>query len=221
MSNVFFTADQHFGHNNILKFCKRPFADMTEMREALIERHNAKVRKGDLVYHLGDMFWQTMTEEEALSILNRLVGQHYFVWGNHDELIEGSPALQQKFVWLKDLTVIKPRAQYPKIVLCHYAMRVWRGSHNGTWQLYGHSHAALPEIANRSFDVGVDAWDFAPAALEEVAAKMRQKIEAGANDPMAPAIAADPWQKGQIPPPLPEDVRTAWLATDSVKRCIE
>ena len=41
MSEIFFTADQHFGHQNILVFCKRPFASMDEMREELIARNNA------------------------------------------------------------------------------------------------------------------------------------------------------------------------------------
>lgn len=35
---VFFTADLHFGHENVLRFDKRPFQTVAEMDEELIRR---------------------------------------------------------------------------------------------------------------------------------------------------------------------------------------
>jgi hypothetical protein len=54
MKNIYFTADTHFNHANIISFCQRPFASVAEMNEALIAKWNARVGEGDLVYHLGD-----------------------------------------------------------------------------------------------------------------------------------------------------------------------
>ena len=76
-----------------------------------------------------------------------------------------------------------------KIVLMHYAMRVWNKSHWGMWHLYGHSHGSLPEDPkSMSFDVGVDAIakryavdgiinpdDYRPISYEEVKAIMEKK----------------------------------------------
>jgi calcineurin-like phosphoesterase family protein len=42
--NTFFTADEHYLHENIIKFCNRPFANRDEMKEALIENHNIGMR---------------------------------------------------------------------------------------------------------------------------------------------------------------------------------
>ena len=40
---VFFTADTHFDHANIIRFCNRPFATVEDMNEALIANWNRKV----------------------------------------------------------------------------------------------------------------------------------------------------------------------------------
>lgn len=171
----YFTADEHFGHRNIIDFCKRPYKDVKEMQEKLIENHNKTVKSGDLVYHLGDMFWRTTLLDDAISIVKQLNGQHYYIFGNHDELFKNK-TLRDCFVWCKDIENLKIDG-LPNIVLCHYAMRVWNGSHRRAIQLYGHTHAALPEDGSLSMDVGVDAQNFYPISLDEVIEKMRVKAE--------------------------------------------
>ena len=54
-----------------------------------------------------------------------------------------------------------------RIVLCHYAMRVWPGDRRGAVMLYGHSHGRLSGNS-QSLDVGVDCWGFAPASWSQV-----------------------------------------------------
>jgi calcineurin-like phosphoesterase family protein len=38
----FFTADTHFGHVNMLRYCNRPFTSVEEMDAALIARWNRR-----------------------------------------------------------------------------------------------------------------------------------------------------------------------------------
>lgn len=177
MSNTFFTSDHHFGHNNIIRFCDRPFESVDEMDEILIERWNQKVRKHDRVYHLGD-FAMTKNKEKVGEIIDRLNGKIYLIKGNHE-----SSALQhkEKFEWIKDYFELKindPDSSNGnrKIMLFHYAMRTWRGSHHGNWHLYGHSHGTLPDLPNEHcFDIGVDCHDFYPLEFEEVKEIMGRK----------------------------------------------
>jgi calcineurin-like phosphoesterase family protein len=81
--NTFFTADEHYLHENIIKFCNRPFANRDEMKEALIENHNQVVKDGDKVIHLGDFSYRG-NWHEVQTILRRLNGNHEFIFGNHD-----------------------------------------------------------------------------------------------------------------------------------------
>ena len=68
---VFFTADTHFGHRNVIRFCDRPFETIEEMDETLIRNWNARVTGRDSVYILGDLFFRC---EDPEAILSRLHG---------------------------------------------------------------------------------------------------------------------------------------------------
>ena len=54
---IYFTADTHFDHANIIRFCNRPFATVEEMNETLIANWNRKVHGNDTVYILGYKFY--------------------------------------------------------------------------------------------------------------------------------------------------------------------
>lgn len=173
MGQVWFTSDEHFGHENIIKFCNRPFTNTDEMRNKIIENHNKLVKAGDRVYHLGDMFWRTTPDDEALSIRHALRGEHYYIFGNHDEVFHRSQDVRKSFVWCKDVFNLKIEG-YPNVWLNHYAHRVWNGSHKGAYHLYGHTHAQLPQDGSLSFDVGVDANNFCPISIDQVRDRMNE-----------------------------------------------
>ncbi len=177
MSKIFFTSDHHFGHENIIRLCNRPFANVEEMNAELIKRWNSKISPEDEVYYLGD-FGMTKDRELITDILNQLHGTIYLISGNH----EGSALNNRKrFKWIKDYHELKVKDPTCKngvqrIVLFHYAMRVWRGEYRGTWHLYGHSHGSLPDNPNQlAFDIGVDCHDFHPLSYDEVKMIMQRK----------------------------------------------
>jgi len=176
MNNIFFTADHHFGHENIIRFCERPFKDVQEMNQVLIDKWNEKIKPNDDVYHLGDF---GLTHKENLAtMLDQLNGKKYLVSGNHESAAKQN---KDKFQWIKDYYELKVKDPdcangVQRIILFHYAMRTWRGAGRGNWQLYGHSHGTLPDLEDMlSFDVGVDVHDFYPLSYEEVKIIMQKK----------------------------------------------
>jgi calcineurin-like phosphoesterase family protein len=54
---VYLISDTHFNHENIIKYCCRPFESVEQMNEALVHNWNKNVKKHDVVYFLGD--WGT------------------------------------------------------------------------------------------------------------------------------------------------------------------
>ncbi len=163
--SIFFTADHHFGHTNIIRFHKRPFENAREMDSALIKFWNETVKQTDTVYHLGDI--SVLRPERTKEILKQLKGKIFLIRGNHDKSAEDELCVS-RFEWVKDYHFLSLNDGV-KIALMHYAMRVWDRSHHGAWHLYGHSHGKLPpDEKGFSLDVGVDCWNFRPVSLKEV-----------------------------------------------------
>jgi calcineurin-like phosphoesterase family protein len=158
MSNIFFTADTHFNHANIIFFCGRPFADVEDMNEVMIENWNSRIGGKDTVYHLGDFAWGDWEP-----ILRRLKGRKILIRGGHDK--KNLRRAVHHFQYITDLMDI--RIDQTPIVLCHYCLRVWNRSHYDSWHLFGHSHGRLPALG-KSLDVGVDAHGFTPWSWEEI-----------------------------------------------------
>ena len=154
------------------------------MDEAILDGVNESVGERDTLYHLGDFAFGGKSRTGGLRAM-----EHYrsrircrnvhIVWGNHDGLPSKArhEAAGRLFSTASDLTQVNVCDL--KIVLCHYAMAAWNGSHHGAWQLYGHSHSSLEPWMNavmpgrRSMDVGVDnakllLGDYRPFSLDEL-----------------------------------------------------
>lgn len=170
MKNVWFSSDHHFGHANVIKHANRPFADVEEMDSEMIRRWNALVNPKDDVYYLGDFSFHKA--DKTLQILNQLKGNIFYIKGNHDKNFNA--AIKERFEWTKDYAEVDVNGQ--KIILCHYAFRVWNKSHYGSWNLYGHSHGTLLDDPNLlSMDVGVDNHAYAPISFDEIVSLMARK----------------------------------------------
>jgi calcineurin-like phosphoesterase family protein len=174
---IFSTADTHFGHENVIRFCNRPFASAAEMDEQLIENWNQAIGPDDIIYHLGD--FTLMGKEPASRYFKHLNGNIHVIPGGHDHrwlrkstYRSGSGHPVSILPPLHTIKVPLPNNdQHQLIVLCHYSLRVWDRSHYGSWHLYGHSHGNLPPLEN-SLDVGVDCWNYRPVSLDTIASKL-------------------------------------------------
>ena len=94
MSQIFFTADTHYGHTNIAskegsqwKAGWRSFKDVKDMNWNLINQINKIVGPEDTLYHLGD--WSFGGIENIWKFRSQITCQNiHLILGNHDHHIE-------------------------------------------------------------------------------------------------------------------------------------
>ena len=174
--HIFFTSDTHFHHDNIIRFCNRPFGSAEEMDEVLIKNWNETVGPNDTVFHLGDFAWGG--SDVWNSILQRLNGHIHLIVGNHDEknLRQGYMKHFESITYQKHIYV-----EGKSIYLNHYPFLAFGGTYRGldaTWQLFGHVHSKegstgldisrLSVLFPTQYDVGVDNNNYKPVSFEQV-----------------------------------------------------
>jgi len=164
--NIWFTSDHHLNHSNVIKFMNRPFSNVLEMNEALIENHNKLVKPNDTVFLLGDFAWSSTKEDQLKKLLNSFNGNKHFILGNHDKN-SFYQSLCNKGLLKSVQQCLGLSLHNEYIWLSHYPHRSWNRSFHGAYHLFGHSHGTLAPYG-LSFDVGVDCWDYKPICFEEV-----------------------------------------------------
>lgn len=80
---IYLISDTHFGHNNVLDFERFQFKTIEEHDEYIIKKWNSIIKKGDTVYHLGDVSFSN--SEKLKEIISRLNGYKILIKGNHDK----------------------------------------------------------------------------------------------------------------------------------------
>lgn len=80
--NVWVWSDMHFGHKNIIEFSERPFANLEEMQEHMIDNFNEYVGPNDISIWVGDVAF--MNDNNTNELLARCNGYKILVIGNHD-----------------------------------------------------------------------------------------------------------------------------------------
>jgi calcineurin-like phosphoesterase family protein len=179
---IFFTSDTHFGHENILKYCHRPFINITEHDEELIRRWNEVVPPDGIVFHLGDIAF--CSEVYLKEILKRLNGKIYWILGNHDWR-RITPGIMNRFEHITQQMMIKIDGE--NIYLNHFPFLCYPDSKRHTvYQFFGHVHSGplsqdgsdisrLVNLMPNQYDVGVDNNNFTPVSFQEIKQKIGQK----------------------------------------------
>ena len=130
---IFYIADTHFGHENILQMDSRPFASVEEMDTALIKNWNARVSAHDTVYVLGDALWGK--ESRCIKIMEQLHGHKHLIQGNHDK-VNGRLGM----LWESIKSYDEIRDGDKLVVLSHYPIMFYKAQKFGSVMLYGHVH---------------------------------------------------------------------------------
>jgi calcineurin-like phosphoesterase family protein len=197
---IFFTSDQHFGHQNVIQYCSRPYSDVYAMLEDFVSRYNRTVGPDDVCFHLGDF----SLHPRELSVLKYLNGTKHFIAGNHDHCHPMHCKSEEKLKRKRDLyleagfksvaesdSLMLTEIPFSTVLLHHMPYQgdhenieerypEWRLPDEGRWLLHGHVHT-LWRVRGRMINVGVDQWDYAPVSWDRIKEIMRGIDEAAKN----------------------------------------
>lgn len=171
----FFTADQHFGHYNVIRHCNRPFIDVNEMDAFMIDAINKKIGVSDTLFHLGDFVHPgrkpPIIQKYREQIRCRDV---ILIIGNHDPAErDGRPKAFLNDLFSRVYQNMLIRLGGKQATLSHYPYETWPKHLHGAYHLHGHSHGGSSKRRNR-LDVGVDCHNFAPLSEDEVLVKLME-----------------------------------------------
>jgi calcineurin-like phosphoesterase family protein len=192
---IYFSSDQHYWHQNVIKYCSRPYPDAAVMNEDMILKWNSIVKLEDTVYNLGDF---SLAFRAVETYAQRLMGTKLLVPGNHDfchSYHKKSRSEENRAKWIQkyeefgfkilpEQTVV----DLPGIGLvrmCHHPYAgpyeienggdkyaKWRPEDDGKILICGHVHekwrTRRSPKGTLMINVGVDVNGYAPVSLDEL-----------------------------------------------------
>ena len=156
---TFFISDLHLGHENIIKYESRPFADAAEMGKTILERWNKTVKNDDLVILLGDV--ALMPKAAIIEVLKQLHGRKWLILGNHDR--HNTVSWWQKAGF--DRVFEFPIIYEDFFMLSHEP--VYLNEHMPYANVHGHIHSKTM-TGGYYLNVSVEHLDYTPITFEEV-----------------------------------------------------
>ena len=156
---IYFIADTHFNHENIIKYCNRPFNNTKEMNEYIIQKWNSVVKSNDIVYHLGDVGFGTT--EMLKELIGKLNGTKILLRGNHDfkRGVNG-----WKEVGFSE--VYKKKIELGNLILTHEPIEI---AQENKINVFGHIHDKPLDTRfsrNNHICVSCDVIDYTPQIIE-------------------------------------------------------
>ncbi len=144
------SSDRHIWHKKIIEYDNRPFADLNDHDQAIIDSINETVGKDDVLINLGDVFLcSKMRAHKYLSQIN--CKNLYIIPGNHDWVKQMKLLMS---LWWNIMGNLWERPDL-KAVFCHYPIEERRNKYYWWKHYHGHSHHKSKDMKNR-MDVGLD-----------------------------------------------------------------
>lgn len=172
----FWTSDAHYLHKAIIWMEHRPFKDVEEMNQTLVDNWNAVVSDDSTVFFTGDVSYKG-SQKALVHILNSLRGKIHLILGNHDK--PNILSRSGRFETISDILDIKVKDgdSLQSITNIHYPMISWRNSSRGSWCCSGHTHSTLVSGHPNMVNVCVENWDYSPISYYQLKEYITQKLK--------------------------------------------
>lgn len=154
-------------HRNIIPYCNRPFATVSEMDKALIDNWNKVVRKEDKVIMNGD--FALSGKDKIIEIGQQLNGRKTLILGNHDgaslktyydagfEMVSKYPIVVEEFFFVSHMP---PQFMSDKTPYVYFYAHV-------------HNSEKYQTITKRSFCTSAERINYTPILFDDIKAQIQ------------------------------------------------
>lgn len=163
----YFIGDTHFGGEDIIKFCGRPFKNSQEMDDTIINNWNLVVTNEDTVFVNGD-FFDNLNVNYVNDILRKLnYKKIVLIIGNHDKEWED--------FYIKKGIVVVP---YPIIykdyfIISHEPMYVSTNQMYANIFAHVHDDPRYKDYSARSFCTSAERINYTPISFDRMLNAMK------------------------------------------------
>lgn len=187
----FFTADFHFGEDEIIEREARPFSDMEAMTDGIIDNINSQATEDDTLFVIGDWINYNKLHHSDISvfdIVRKFRPKVILIMGNNedrlkDEVFGGDFESMRKVLIEKGFTDVRESMDIEfggeKFHLVHCPEDHVEGLNN----LMGHTHRATGLWKPYGLNVGTDLNHFRPFSENEIFRLLKMKREWWDSDP--------------------------------------
>jgi len=166
--DIWFCSDFHFGHENIIRYTKRPFKSLEEMDNLMINNFNKRVKEDDLVIFGGDFCFRYAPSESKTA--PRKAFKHYRdqlkckniinICGNHDVRNGVKSPIQSMVIKHGGKRIFI--THNPKFAKEEFDFNFCGHTHNkyGRFNKLGKNSCIV--------DLSVEGWNYEPVTINEI-----------------------------------------------------
>jgi calcineurin-like phosphoesterase family protein len=175
--DIYLISDLHLGHENIIRYCSRPFVypDAAEMDRVLIQNWNCTIAPGDLVCYLGDLRFGKQAPP-AVNYREQLNGDITNISGNHDD--KQQDAIPSKILEYGNYTFLL--VHDPADAPCTFDGWVIHGHHHNN----DLRHYPFVNFEKRRINVSVEVLGYTPVGIMELVNLIGMRESSGNREPI-------------------------------------
>lgn len=178
MEKYWFISDLHFGHENAIRFDNRPYQNVAEMNQDIVDKINETVPEDNILFIVGDVGMR-ITTEELVSYLKQIKCRKILVIGNHDHKYLKDKSFRDCFEIIEDFI----QFTYSRILfnLMHFPIYEWGQCFRGSIHIYGHVHTNTLPIPGKAINVGCMLNEYKPYHINQIIDLLKDKHYPGSK----------------------------------------
>lgn len=175
LDNVYVISDTHFYHENIIRYCNRPFKNYEEMNEFMLSKFD-KLPEGSIIIHLGDVCMSRYTSREQLEfVVNRMKENNktlILILGNHDKEIRFKKREQTLKDYYKEVGFSEVYSEHERLEGYNVSFTHKPSELTEVFNIHGHIHNGIMiedfYSSDTHFNVSAENLNYEPILLKTI-----------------------------------------------------